>query len=151
VIYTFDSFEAMLEHQAKLEEAANASTSDWQLATGIGSKWVTVGTDHLGQPTFLIYDECVGSEYPEDVARIAELHEGYRRHICSYSVAVPKGELGIRHCSTIMRRVTNAAWEALKAEGWPAGLSDNPMYVTVLVDEVPWIALAAEAIGLGEQ
>lgn len=153
MIYTFDSFEAMLEQQAKMEEAANAATSGWQLATGIGSKWLSVATDHEGRPLFLVYDECVGSDHPEDVARIAELHRGYRRHIRAYSQVVPEGEFGIRHCSLIARRVSPGAWEALKAEGWPAGLADNPLYVTALFgkDEVPWVLLASEAVGMGEQ
>lgn len=129
----FDSFDEMLEHMGKAEDAANARTTPRQKAIGWGDYWMQPYQDILVFGRIWTREETEKSEGryidqddPEEVAGFAETmanldsryERGYRFGT-AWSEAEREGELGDTHIS-VMIPITQEEFEEAKAVNWNA-------------------------------
>jgi len=136
VLIVGDDVGEVLGQLGRLEQAANDRTTDEQRAITWGDKFLRVSVTYgetvvvFGRiPTEAEYaaEEYVGDEWEVECARRmrADVHErGYRFGWC-YSLAVPDGEPGDTHVSTMVRLTDEEFAEAERLRWSPAVLYES--------------------------
>ena len=102
----FDSLEAAQARLQQATKAADANVRPWQAAVRPGQLFIA----ESGEEGLLVFGEVLEA-YREERLR------HYRFCRC-FSQAVPEGELGDVHVSTILCVVGREFFEAMRQEGW---------------------------------